>query len=250
MTATLGGLVAAELIKLTSIRAVRWILLSIGLLVALMMSGVIFSGAVPPDELSTESGMRLVLAHGSLGAVLTLILGIMISAGEYRHGTAVDTFATEPRRGRVLLAKLAAGSAVGVVAGLVAAAASAATAAIWYAAKDVPLDLGSAVVVRSVFGMALANLLFTLLGVAVGGLIRGQSVAIVSALIWIFAAETAIAQLVVSLGRWLPWTTGATLGNSPGDGLLPQAGAGAVLVGWVAVLSVAAAIASRRDVTE
>lgn len=247
---TLHTQIVAELTKLTSTRAVRWILPSIGVLVALMMSGVVFSGSVSQDGLATDDGLRIVLEHGSLGAVLTLILGIGISAGEYRHRTAVDTFLTEPRRGRVLLAKLSAGAVVGLVAGLIAAASAVATASVWYAAKDIPLDLGSSVVVRSVAGMAGANLLFTLLGVTVGWLIRGQAVAIVSALIWIFAVETAIAQLLVSAGRWLPWTAGLTLGNAPDAGLLPQAGAGVVLLGWVAVLSVAAAVASRRDVTE
>jgi len=87
------------------------------------------------------------------------------------------------------------------------------------------------------------------IGVAVGSLIRAQAAAIVTAVVWIFVAETALSGLVVSLGRWLPATAARTLGNAPDAGLLPQLGAGVVLLGWAAVAAVgAAAVTMRRDV--
>lgn len=250
MTRSLRNLWAAELLKLTTTRAARWILVSVALLAALAISGIVASGAVPQDQLSTDTGLRTVLTHGGLSALLSLILGILISAGEYQHGTVVDTFLTEPRRGRVIGAKLLAGALVGVVAGIACAATTATTVSAWYAAKDVPLDLGSTVVVRSLVGIVLWQLLYTVIGVAVGALIRGQAVAIISVAVWLLVVETAIAGLVVSLGRWLPATAASTLGNAPGAGLLPQAGAGVVLLGWAAVATVGAVVATaRRDVT-
>ena len=46
-------------------------------------------------------GIRRVSGAGA-GAIVMLVVGILISAGEYRHGTAADTFLTTPRRSRAL----------------------------------------------------------------------------------------------------------------------------------------------------
>ena len=249
MTTSIRSLWAAELLKLNSTRAARWIVIGAALLAAFVISGAVASGGVSLNELATDAGLRTVLEHGGLAAVMPLILGILISAGEYRHGTVVDTFLTEPRRARVIGAKLLAGATAGVVAGIGCAIATAVTASAWYSAKDVTFDLGSTAVVRSLVGIVLWDLLYAVIGVAVGSLIRAQAAAIVTAVVWIFVAETALSELVVSLGRLLPATAARTLGNAPDAGLLPQVGAGVVLLGWAAVAAVgAAAVTMRRDV--
>lgn len=248
MTTFARGLVAAEILKLSTTRAARWVLAAGGLLVALAMSGAIASGGVPLASLGTDDGLRTVMEHGGLPAILPLILGVLMTAGEYRHGTVVDTFLTEPRRSRAVLAQLTAGALVGLASGVVCAVVAAVTAALWYAAKDVPLDLGSPVAVRSLVGIVAWQALYTVIGVAVGAIVRAQAAAIVTVIAWVFIAETAIAGLVVSLGRWLPATAARALGNAPDAGLLPQVGAAAVLLGWAVLLSVGAiAATARRD---
>lgn len=248
MTTFARGLVAAEILKLSTTRAARWVLAVGGLLVALAMSGAIASGGVPLASLGTDDGLRTVMEHGGLPAILPLILGVLMTAGEYRHGTAVDTFLTEPRRARAVLAQLTAGALVGLASGVVCAVVAAVTAALWYAAKDVPLSLGSPLAVRSLVGIVAWQALYTVIGVAVGAIVRAQATAMVAAIAWIFIVETAIAGLVVSLGRWLPATAARALGNAPDAGLLPQVGAAAVLLGWAVVLSAGAIGATaRRD---
>src|SRR4029453_1889149 len=79
--------------------------------------------------LASTRGLQQVLSLTGTGALVMLLVGILIAAGEYRHGTAADTFLTTPRRHRVVLAQLAAGAAVGLGAGLVTAAACLAAAA-------------------------------------------------------------------------------------------------------------------------
>src|SRR5690606_19483556 len=118
-------------------------------------------------------------------------------AGEYRHGTVVDTFLTEPRRARVVLAKLVTGGALGLVGGAITGVTTAAAATAWYAAKDIDLDLTSDVAVRSLVGVTLWTLLYAALGVAIGGVIRTPPTAIVSAVVWLFIIESALAGLVV-----------------------------------------------------
>src|SRR5450830_1511277 len=110
MTTSIRSLSAAELLKLTTTRATRWIVIGAALLSALAISGAVASGGVSLNELSTDTGLRTVLEHGGLAAIMPLILGILISAGEYRHGTVIGAFLTEQRRVQVVGAELLAGA--------------------------------------------------------------------------------------------------------------------------------------------
>ena len=49
--------------------------------------------------------------------LLALVLGVLIITGEYRHKTVTPTFLAEPRRGRVVTAKLGIGFGAGIVMG-------------------------------------------------------------------------------------------------------------------------------------
>ena len=240
------SLIRAELAKLLSVRSTLWLLVGGAGLAVLALSGSVASDAVSDADLATADGLRLVLQHGGVGAILPLVLGILISAGEYRNGSVVDTFLTEPRRWRVVVAKLVSGAAMGLIAGVISCVATVSAAAAWYAAKDVDLDLGSGVVRASVLGVALWTALYTALGVAVGALIRQPAPAIVTAIVWLYIVELAITGLMVDVGKWLPGTAAAALGNAPVDGLLSQTGGGLVLLAWAGVASVGAVLATRR----
>lgn len=244
-----AALLRAEVAKLTSTRSARWLVVSAAALCVLAVSGVV-NGGPDADALGTTTALRTVLAHGGLAAILPLVLGVLLTAGEYRHGTVVDTFLSEPRRARVIGAKLAVGAAVGLVVGVIDAAVTAATTAAWYAAKDVDLDLGSGVVLRSLVGIALWTMLYGAIGVAVGAMIRTPPAAIVSVVVWLFIVESALAGLLVDVGRWLPGTAAGALGNRELDGTLGQVPGGLVLLGWTALAAAGAVLAtSRRDVT-
>ena len=75
------------------------------------------------------------------GAVL--LCWIVLSAGEFRHRTAVTTFLAEPNRLRVVSAKLIAAALTGAAVGLLAEALSAATSAAALSAHHVPLAWAS-----------------------------------------------------------------------------------------------------------
>ena len=49
--------------------------------------------------------------------LLALVLGVLIITGEYRHKTVTPTFLAEPRRGRVVAAKLGVGFGAGLAPG-------------------------------------------------------------------------------------------------------------------------------------
>lgn len=245
----MSDLVRSELTKARTVRSARWVLAAEVALLVLVLSGAVASGGLSTRELATAEGVRRLLEHGGLVAILTLAVGVLVSAGEFRHGTVVDTFLTEPRRGRVLVAKLVVGAVIGSVAGVVVGAAATVTAWSWYQAEGISLDLASATVSRSLLGIVAWQMLYCLLGVALGTVIRSPVGAMVVAVGWLYLAETGVGQLVSSLARWLPATAARATGYDPSTGLLPQAGAVAVLAGWVLMLGAAGAVAQRRDVT-
>ena len=240
------GLLRSELLKLTSVRTPRWVLVGQVALLVLAASGAVVSGALDPANLAGGVGLRRLLEHGGIVAIMSLAVWITLSAGEFRHGTAIDTFLSEPRRERVVAAKLGAGLLAGLAVGVVVAAATVGVAAAWCGVKDVDLD--PAVTWRSAVGVTLWQASYTVIGVALGSLVRAQAAAVVVAVAWLTIAETAIAQLVSSVGRWLPATAATALGNAPDDGLLTQLGGGLVLAGWTAAAALAAVVVTaRRD---
>jgi len=125
------SLIAAELLKLRSTRC-AWIPLAAALAAAVLAvvasTSAAGHGGNPPlspvalPDLLRASGGQLVD-----GAVL--LAWIVLSAGEFRHRTSVTTFLGQPRRLRVVSAKLAAAALTGAAVGLLAEALSAATSA-------------------------------------------------------------------------------------------------------------------------
>lgn len=247
-----GRLVRAEALKLASTRAPRWVAASAVGMTLLALSGAVASGGIPEETMRTAVGLRMVLGHGGLAAILALVLGVLATASEYRYGSVVDTLLSHPHRGRVLAAKVTTLAVVGVAVGVAVAAAAWVGAAAWYAGKgiDLPLGLGDATTLKTLAGIVAWNALYAVLGVALGTIIRTPAGAIVTAILWLFVLETAVAGLVPDVAKWLPAMAALALGNAHGSELLGQAAGGFVLLGWTAVAVTGAYVStSRKDVT-
>ena len=240
----------SELRKLTTIRG-PWLLLAVGPLVVVAgISGLVQSGGNLHDP-ATQSKA---LAHVGLAALLTLVVGIVAVAGEYRHRTITDTYLSTPARGRVLAAKLTVYGLVGAAAGLVSSLVALATAAAWWAVKGDSFHLFTAANWRTLGGGIAANLAFAVIGTGLGALIRNLAGAIAAALAWVALIEGIAGQLIGSgLARWLPFYASQALDRADMAGslrLLPQWGGGLVLLGYAAVFATAAVVTTlSRDVT-
>src|SRR6185369_8595624 len=138
------------------------------------------------------------------GAVL--LCWIVLSAGEFRHRTAVTTFLAEPNRLRVVSAKLIAAALTGASVGLLAEALSAATSAAALSAHHVPLAWSQPGVLGAVAAVPLLAALFGMLGAGLGLLLRNTAAALGLALMWVFVIEGIIPALTHEPGiiRWLP----------------------------------------------
>jgi len=245
----MGRLVAAEWLKLRTTLFLWATVPAVVLLSAVAVAGLVLSSEVAGVALlePTEGVRQAALHLTSTGAVLVIVLGIIISAGEYRTQTATDTFLTTPRRSRVVAAKLAIGALLGLALGALSAAVGLPVAYLLFELEGEALPAGSEEVWLTLGGVVLYGVLFGILGVAFGALVRNQLVAIVSALISVLLVEQLLAQMADSVARWLPGNAGAALARAPGEFLEPGAGA-AVLLGYSLALAVTGIVVMvRRD---
>ena len=96
-------LLASELRKVIYVRANWGILIAAILLSALSTSITVpilqaDDGNAFGISLSTTMGADAVYANAVSGYIFAIILGVILMAGEFRHGTAVATFLTSPKR--------------------------------------------------------------------------------------------------------------------------------------------------------
>ncbi|GAA4596718.1 ABC-2 type transport system permease protein [Actinoplanes octamycinicus] len=238
-------MIAAEVRKLRTVRSPWVLLLAAQLVVIAGVSGLMLGQAGG----LTADGQRDAIAHAGLVSIFALVLGILAVSGEYRHRTITDTYLTEPRRERVVLAKLAVNVVAGLVFGLVAATVAVAATAIWVAAKGGTMAWG-ADLWQAAGGAVGWNVAFAALGVGVGALVTNPLAAIAGALAWIALVEGIVGQLFEDALSWLPFRLGPALEGLGGQGF-PSAWSAALALSGYVVAFVAAAVATtiRRDVS-
>jgi ABC-2 type transport system permease protein len=187
----MSRLLGAELLKLVTTRLLLWLGLLIVGLELLVVSIEISQDSIV--SLSEPRQQRDVVAIAGISALISLILGIVSSAGEYAHGTISHTFLVAPVRERVVAAKLVAAAVCGATLGVFAGAFAVLYAALLLSARSVPLHLGSGTVVRVLLGAVAAAAITGALGVGFGALVRRQTAAIVVALVWLLVGEPLLA---------------------------------------------------------
>jgi hypothetical protein len=244
------NLIKAELLAARGTRSV-WVLA--GVTVAFCVAWAALEVLV---FMRTGSGATIDSAYSMAGQgyLFAMVLGIMLTAGEYRHHTITWTLLATPRRGRVIVAKLAACAILGLLVGVVAVAVTAPiTAGLLAGIGKSTVDTGVTVVL---VGSVLGTMLWAVLGAALGMLIRNQVAAITAAFVWFYYAEWGLVALVPSIGRWTPSGADKALtgwdraGMSVHGALLPAWAGGLLLLAYAVAAALAARITTaRRDVT-
>jgi ABC-2 type transport system permease protein len=230
-------LVGAEWLKLRTTRLLHGMVPVVVIISFAAVAGSVLATDRAGIALDSTRGIRRVLPITGTGAVLMLIVGILISAGEYRHATAADTFLTTPERDRVVTAKLTIGAAVGIAVGVLTSVACVGIAALLYSTKGVAFPFGDGEVWTILAGTLVYTTLFAVLGVALGTLVRNQVLAIAGALAWIAIVEHVLVNIVPDIGKWLPAAAGLAIVRTPLDGLLSPLGGAVVLLGYVVVFA-------------
>ncbi|PWW23079.1 ABC-2 family transporter [Geodermatophilus normandii] len=206
------ALVRAEWTKLFTTRV--WIGLVLG---ACLMAGgfaALFTGLAGAEPDGGQPGLpavgtpqyeEVVFSVAANASVLFLILGIIGMTQEYRHRTATPTFLTTPRRGRVVAGKLLAYGAAAVPFALLVLAVVVGVVMVYAGARGAAPSL-DADNLRTLAAAGLVLVVFAVIGVGVGALLRNQVGAIVGALVYLYVAEPIISSIGAVQGayKWLP----------------------------------------------
>jgi len=183
-----------------------------------------------------------------------LLVGVLLSAGEHRHRTVLPTLLAEPRRNRVVAAKVGAMAGLGAVAALAVAALVAAVSVPMLATHDAPAQQLAAVP-AGVLALVVTSVGYGVLGVALGLLLRNQTSALVTALVWQFVVEGILPVVLraPSLPTYLPGGAVSSLvrlGHHTAHGALPAWQGGALFTAYaVGLVLVATVVSVPRDVT-
>ena len=232
-------LVRVEWSKATDTRAARWLLA----LLALSTAGMMLVPVLVPTSFDQTYASYLEVA--SIGQVILLpVVAILMFTGEWSQRSVMTTFTQEPRRIRVLNAKLAVslllGGGAAVFGGVVTAAGLGLAAA---SGRALEADLS----VGAITGYLLYLLLNVLGGVAFGALVQNSAVAIAA----YFTLNPAVALLgTVStlVNDWIDTeTTWTWVLENNWAGHVPRISVSVLL--WVAIPLAAGFVRTiRRDV--
>lgn len=264
---TFGHVLRSEWIKFRSLRSTWW---TLGITVAVMVGFSLMFAAVVSSMDSAgvsaeEAGMGaadgvgvMVITVGySFAQLAVAVLGALTVTGEYSTGMIRSTLSAVPRRTPALAAKMI---VVGVVTAVTTAVAVGLSYLVTYpilSGKDMTVDFSSADDQRALIGVVLYLTAVALFSVAVGVLLRSSAGAIFTLVAVFFVLSMVLgivqgvtgADWVQTVMNSLPASAGEQVvlggGMSSPDAIDPWPGY-AVLVGWTAALTVAAAVVLKR----
>lgn len=234
-------LVRVEWAKATDTRAARWLLA----LLALSTAGMMLVPVLAPTNFDQTYASYLRVAALGL-SILLPVVGILMFTGEWSQRGVMTTFTQEPRRFRVVNAKLAVSLVLGgggaAFGGVVTAAGLGLASAASGRALEANLSVGA------ITSYLLYVLLNVLAAVALGALLQNSAAAIASS----FALPAAFALLGTASTLVADWIDMSTTWNwvlqNEWGGHVPQISVSVIF--WVAIPLAAGVVRTiRRDVT-
>ena len=233
-------LLRAELRKATDTRAAHWLLATAVLLAfAAQAVPLVFPRDVAQDRASF-------LTWAALGLSRLLPIAVMLTmTAEWSQRTALTTFTLEPRRSRVLAAKVAASLAISVIGGCTAFGIAQAGLAVALAdGRHEALGWSW----QELAGFALFVILTSAIGSAIGSALHNTAAAIVTYFALAGVTSLLLIPSVQQAGNWV--NTGLTFGwmmAGQWSGHAAQITSSALI--WVAVpLAIGAIRITRRDI--
>ncbi|WP_062291518.1 ABC transporter permease [Demequina phytophila] len=244
----MSAAIRSELRKILTTR-LWWALLAM-MAVAVAFFAVVFALALTLGDTTGPDGQPLAIepshlaltvytAGVSLAYVFPLAFGAIIVTSEFRHRTIATTLLAEPRRARVITAKLLAAIPFALLYGLVAAAVAVAAGAPALALAGAETMLGDAEVWRALGATVAAMAAWTLVGVGFGTAVTHQVGVIVGLIVWTQLVEPLVRlaagfwSAAAPIARFLPGAAGeAVVGTS----FYSASGLATLLPAWAGLL--------------
>lgn len=251
-------LIRSEYIKIRTVRSTLVMLILVVLLS--VVPAVLIALLVGTDDLLTtepRDRVQLALVGVQISQTLVAVIAALVIAGEFRFGTIRTTFVAEPRRLRVLLAKLITVLALSGVLAAVMVGASAGLTKLILSSRDIDFSFTANGAGRLLYGTVLYSMLYAAMGLAIAALVRNAAASITLVIVIPLIVENVIFGIFSLLdhegwARWLPFTAGAQItADSSGEPLVerlgPWTGYG---YGWlwaIGLLAVGGWLLQRRD---
>lgn len=260
---TFGRLLAAEWVKLRSLRS-TWALLALAVVLVPAMAMARFSSisAVPEAVGSDTLVASVYLTSGVVLAQLAVVaLGVICITGEYGTGQIRTTLLAAPDRLTVWSAKLLVVVAAVMAAALVAVLLAWAASAPWFERTGTSVDPTRAEDLRLLLGMPLYLGAVAALAYGVGTILRSSASGIAIVLGIVLVVENGLGAIpwapIQNLAAHLPASAGGRLLQSEAVGSVTSTassaslspwGGYAIMLAWVgATLVVAGVLLRRRD---
>lgn len=213
-----------------------------------------FSLDTAPAQLAALNPLGSTSGSGSIGiaVIAILVLGVLAGTTDYRFGGIVPTALAQPRRGRILAAKVAATALVGLIVGAVFAIVSLVSLVVSLPIAGTELVVAPAEIAGVAARGIITVALLTLLGLAVGILARSQLVGVIAVMgvLLIEPIVQGIAQLATGTlpiwAQFMPLALGQAAISPGSEGSLPPLVAEVALAGLVGLVVLAAGTALRR----
>jgi ABC-2 type transport system permease protein len=249
------GILRSEWIKLTTLRSTVW---AYAILIALQIGMGALLVVTQTDEMVAAAGSdpsavaQAAVQVSTLGILFNQlvisVLGVLVITGEYGTGQIRSSLTAVPKRLPVLRAKALVFSVTSFVVGLVAVFASYAVTWPMLQAKGIESDLADVEVWGHLIGAAGYLALIGLVAFFLGALLRHTAGGIAAAVGLLLVVPSVIsfiaADWALVLADWLPGSVGQTLFF--GGGVFEPWQAVLVMLGWIAMFAVPAAVLMRR----
>lgn len=249
----------AEWSKLWSLRS-TWVTLALsvffivafGIISATRYKAHAVAGGHFGHDFANSTALSLSLFGTNFGQLAFGVLGVLVTAGEYSTGMIRSTLAAVPRRLPVLWSKAFVVGLVALVAATVAVFAAFSVASADLTSTKAAMTFSHDGVVRSLVGAALYLGLVSVIGAALGSLLRSIAGAL-SVLVAILMLVPGLVSLLpddwqINASKYFPSHAGEAMYALTQDSatLSPAAGL-AVLVGWTILALAAASIRLARS---
>ena len=215
--------------------------------------GLLATATIQLDDASLDidvaDRITFALAGVSTSVTLLAVVGVLLMTQEFRFNTIRVTFAAVPSRPRVILAKALVIAVTALVVSVVMVAVTTALGAAVLSARDAPIDFGLAGTTRVLFGAVLLSVLYALVGLAVGAIVRSQPLALVLVIVWPLLVEGIFGGIFPSVGKYLPFAAANAMlaVDEDPDFFSPWFGAAYLAAFTVVLLLVGIVLVNRRD---
>lgn len=258
-----GHVLRAEWIKFRTLRSTAWTLaitVVVMAAISLMFAALMSSLADDPELTASSGGLMpgvLIVTFGySFAQLVVAVLGALTITGEYSTGMIRSTFSAVPTRVPAFAAKSIVLGVVTLVVSAIGVVASYLVALPFLSGTPLEVDLGAEGTMRALVGTPLYLAAIAVLAVALGAIIR-NSAGTIFGLVALLLVVPSILQAIPTdwvrdLAQFLPSAAGERLVigdamNGMGTEFILGPWQGfAVLVAWVAVVWVGAAIVLKR----